>query len=493
MSLIAKTSARLRAGMLQLRETVEGHPGRITAAVGSVLLLSSATAFGLAEYGPQPQLPPATTLTVPLSLDLTPQTQALEDQPSSVYATAYVQAGDTVESLLRRLQVTDPSQLRRLAANADLRALLAEPGHVVTAQVNSLGELVSLQARLPQGGKAATAKAAQPLVSQNTALALAQPAQQTWRLLTLVSQPDGAFQSKVTQQTAQAQLRMATGVVRSTLFAAADAAGMPDSVATQMVNLFAGEVNFRRDLRPGDRFTVAYRVYEAQGQVLRVGRIISAEIINQGHVHSAVWFSPPGHPQAAGYYNPKGGSLARAFLLSPLPYDRITSGWGWRTNPVMHFHEFHKGIDLAIPVGTPVKTIADGRVAYAGWGTGYGKYVKVVHPDGFATIYAHLSKFEVHVGEPVKQGEVVALSGNTGWSTGPHLYFQFFVNGTPVNPLTIAHYSPKGTSVPGALRTEFFAQTATPRQMLALVPGPEVASVSAGRAPGARPAAPQQG
>ncbi len=490
MSLIAKTSARLRAGLFQLREAVEGHPGRITAAVGSVLLLSSATAFGLAEYGPQPQLPPATTLTVPLSLDLTPQAQALEDQPPSVYATAYVQAGDTVESLLRRLQVTDPAQLRQLAANADLRALLAESGHVVTAQVNSLGELVRMQARLPQVLKPQPSK--DPSAAAHSAnLTLAHPAVQSWRLLTLALQPDGTFQSEVTQQTAQAQLRMATGVVRSTLFAAADAAGMPDSVATQMVNLFAGTVNFRRDLRPGDRFTVAYRVYEAQGQVLRVGRIVSAEIINQGHVHSAVWFNPPGHPQAAGYYNPKGGSLARAFLLSPLPYDRITSGWGWRTNPVMHFHEFHKGIDLAIPVGTPVKTIADGRVAYAGWGTGYGKYVKVVHPDGFATIYAHLSQFEVHVGEPVKQGEVVALSGNTGWSTGPHLYFQFFVNGTPVNPLTIAHYSPKGTSVPAALRTEFLAQTATPRQVLALVPGLDVASVKPSSTPGAGSAAPQ--
>jgi Membrane proteins related to metalloendopeptidases len=100
----------------------------------------------------------------------------------------------------------------------------------------------------------------------------------------------------------------------------------------------------------------------------------------------------------------------------------------------MHFHEFHKGIDLAIPVGTPVKTIADGRVAYAGWGTGYGKYVKVVHPDGFSTIYAHLSKFEVHVGEQVKQGEVVALSGNTGWSTGPHVYFPVLRQRHPGEP-----------------------------------------------------------
>ena len=472
MSFVAKTSAQLRAGISQLREAVEVHPGRVTAAVGSILLLTSATAFGLAEYGPQPQLPAPTTLSVPLTLDLAPQALALENQPQLVYSTAYVRPNDTVESLLRRLQVTDPAQLRQLATNADLHALLSEAGHVVTAQVSNLGDLVRLQARLPQ--------LATPLkVAGHHAAALPQPAVQSWRLLTLAAQPDGTFQSAVTQETAQAQLRMATGVVQSTLFAAADAADMPDSVATQMVNLFAGEVNFRRDLRPGDRFTVAYRVYQANGQTLRVGRIVSAEIINQGHVHSAVWFNPPGHPQAAGYYNPKGGSLARAFLLSPLPYDRITSGWGWRTNPVMHFHEFHKGIDLAIPVGTPVKTIADGRVAYAGWGTGYGKYVKVVHPGGFSSIYAHLSKFEVHVGEPVKQGEVVALSGNTGWSTGPHVYFQFFVNGTPVNPLTIAHYSPKGTPVPAALRTEFFAQTDTPRQMLALVPGPELASAQA--------------
>ena len=472
MTFFAQTPSRLRAGIVALREAVERHPGRVAAAVGSALLLSSATAFGLAEYGPQPQLPPATTLSIPVAIDVAPQVQALDDHPQSVYTTAHVRASDTVESLLRRLQVTDPAQLKRLVASADLHALLDASGRVVTAQVNSLGQLVQLQARLPQTAETQAVKDSPSAgVGQSTA-----QGRETWRLLTLSSQPDGGFASTVTQESAQAQLRMATGVVRSTLFAAADEARMPDAVATQLVNLFAGEVDFRRSLRPGDRFTVVWRQYEAGGQTLRVGRILSAQVVNRGVTHAAVWFDPRGDKHAAGYYKPDGSALTRAFLLSPLPYDRLTSGYGWRISPIFHKPEFHEGIDLAIPVGTPVRTIADGRVVYAGWGTGYGKYVKVVHPDGFATIYSHLSQFEVHVGEHVKQGEVVARSGNTGWSTGPHLYFQFFVDGKPVNPLTIAHYSPKGSAVPADLRSAFFAQTSDPARMLALVPGAEVAS-----------------
>ncbi len=472
MTFVAQTPSRLRAGIIALREAVERHPGRVAAAVGSALLLSSATAFGLAEYGPQPELPPATTLSIPVAIDVAPQVQALDDHPQSVYTTAHVRSSDTVESLLRRLQVTDPAQLNRLVASANLHALLEAPGRVVTAKVNSLGQLVQLQARLTQAVDTRAEKALRSVGAGHSQV----PGGETWRLLTLSSQPDGGFASTVTQESAQPQLRMATGVVQSTLFAAADAAHMPDAVATQLVNLFAGEVDFRRSLRPGDRFTVVWRQYQAGGQTLRVGRILSAQFTNRGVTHAAVWFDPRGDKRVAGYYKPNGGSLTRAFLLSPLPYDRLTSGYGWRISPIFHKPEFHKGIDLAIPVGTPVRTIADGRVVYAGWGTGYGKYVKVVHPDGFATIYSHLSQFEVHVGEHVKQGEVVARSGNTGWSTGPHLYFQFFVDGKPVNPLTIAHYSPKGSAVPADLRSAFFAQTSDPAKMLALVPGPEVAS-----------------
>lgn len=482
MNFFVKTSTRLRASTVTLRASVERHPGRVAASVGAVLLLTSATAFGLAEYGPQPQLPATTTLDIPVSMDLAPQARALDDQPQLVYTTAHVRAADSVDTLLRRLQITDPQQLRLLSKDADLHGLLRSPGHVVTARVNSLGELVELQARLPQTGMASASHGKDAGLSQTESAKgrpdAKPPAAVEWRLLTLRAQPGGGFARTISRETAQAQLRMVSGVVHSTLFAAADAAGMPDTVTTQLVNLFAGVVNFRRDLRPGDRFAVVYRVYEANGQVLRVGRILSAQFTNRGTTHSAVWFDPRGHAQAAGYYSPSGGSLARAFLLSPLPYDRLTSGYGWRISPIFHKPEFHKGVDWAIPVGTPVRTIADGRVVYAGWGTGYGKYVKVVHPGGFATIYSHLSKFEVHVGEQVKQGEVVALSGNTGWSTGPHLYFQFFVNGTPVNPLDLAHYSPKGASVPAALRSEFIAQTATSAQLLALVPGAEMASAS---------------
>ncbi|CUA93982.1 M23 family metallopeptidase [Thiomonas bhubaneswarensis] len=444
------------------------HHKRVLAGVGGSLLLTSAAAFALAYEGPQAHPPAPTWVSVAVASTAPQQADQLSVADEVVYTTAHVRANDTVESLLRRLQVTDPQQLRQLSASAEMRALVSgDPGRVVSAQVSNLGEMQSLQGRLPglkpvEGGPADARQ---------------------WRELSVKATPSG-WDVQTQSRTVKAALRVASGTVKTTFFAAADEAGMPHNVASQLIDVFDTQINFRRNLRPGDRFNVVYRVYQAQGQTLTDGRLVSAEFVNQGHDYKAVWFDAKGDTKASGYYAPNGDSLSRAFLLSPLPYDRITSGWGWRENPVMHFHEFHKGIDLAIPVGTPVKTIADGRVVYAGWGTGYGKYVKVEHPGGFATIYSHLSAFKVHVGEQVKQGEVVALSGNTGWSTGPHLYFQFFVHGTPVNPLTIAQYAPKGTPVPAALRAEFLAQTKEPRQLLALIDGGADAVMQADAATG---------
>ncbi len=454
-SFLIQTSSRLRQALARVREAVETHPGRVAAGVGGALLLSSVSAFALVEYGPQPQLPAPSLVQQAVHIDLSSQVQALENAPRLLYTTAFVQDSDSAASLLRRLQLTDPSQLRALARDRNLQELLRLHGTMVSAEVDSLGTLKSLSAALP--GPASHAGHAG---SEDVA----------WRELSIRARADGGFDDQVRVQQAQAQTRVASAVVQSSLFGAADAAGVPDQVASQLVGLFGGEVDFRRDLRQGDRFTVAWRVYAAGNRVVRVGRILAAQVSVDGHEHSAVWFDPSGHPQAAAYYAPDGGSLSRAFLLSPLPYDRLTSGYGWRISPIFHKPEFHKGIDLAIPVGTPVRTIADGRVVYAGWGTGYGKYVKVEHPGGFATIYSHLSRFEVHVGEQVKQGEVVALSGNTGWSTGPHLYFQFFVHGKPVNPLSIASYTPKGTHLPDGLRAQFLASTAPRTRLLALMP-----------------------
>ena len=453
MSLIVRTTLRLRQFALRLREAVEAHPGRVASGVGGVLLLSSVSAFALVEYGPQPVLPAPGVVRQAVDLDVSQQAGLLDSQPRLLYTTAYVEPSDSAASLLRRLQVTDPTQLRALAREPALAQLLRDRGAMVGAEVDSLGRLRLLQAALPAATPSGDAGG-----------------KSDWQQLRIQARAAGGFDTRLQLLQAQPQTRVASGVVHSTLFAAADAAGIPDSVTSQLVGLFGTEIDFRRDLRAGDHFRVAWRVYRVGDHVLRVGRVLAAQISVGGHDYKAVWFDPAGHPQDAAYFAPDGSSLARAFLLSPLPYDRLTSGFGWRISPIFHKPEFHKGIDLAIPVGTPVRTIADGRVVYAGWGTGYGKYVKVVHPGGFATIYAHLSRFDVHVGETVKQGEVVALSGNTGWSTGPHLYFQFFVHGRPVNPLNIAAYTPKGSHLPPQLRAAFASSTAPRTHLLALLP-----------------------
>lgn len=457
-------AAEARESALRWLDLARRHRVPVLVGVGGALALSSAAAFALAYEGPVTQLPQPSWVSVDLPGTVGAQAQELAGSEQVLYTTAHVRSDDTVESLLRRLQVTDPDQLRALSARTDLRELVnGDPGRVVSAQVTNLGDLVSLQGRLP--GLSAVAGSAD--------------GSRQLRMLQVEATPQG-WNVAVDAREVLPELRVVSGVVRSTFFASADDAGMPGSVASQMVQLFSGEVNFRRSLRPGDRFSAVYRVYTAGGQTIGVGRVLSASFDQHGDRHEAVWFGAGGDKNVAGYYAPDGDSLHRAFLLSPLPYDRLTSGWGWRINPVMHFREFHKGIDLAVPVGTPVKTIAEGRVVYVGPGTGYGKYVKVEHPGGFATIYSHLSAYKVHVGEQVKQGQVIALSGNTGWSTGPHLYFQFFVQGKPVNPLDIAQYSPRGKPVPHGDLAAFDAATAQPRRLLAIAGGqpPAVASVS---------------
>ncbi len=442
------------------------HHWRVLAGVGGALGLTSAAAFALAYEGPQAHPPAPSWVSVAVATTAPQQAALLSGGDQVIYTTAHVRSNDSVESLLRRLQVTDPQQLRQLSGRRGMRALVTgDPGRVVTARVSTMGELQSLEGRLPGLDAVAGGSAGQ----------------RQWRQLRVTATPQG-WDEHVVSRVVEPQLRVATGVVDKSFFAAADAAHVPGRVASQLIDVFAGDINFRRNLRPGDRFDVVYRVYQAQGQTLAVGRLLSATFVNQGHTYRAVWFGAKQDPAAAGYYAPDGDSLHRAFLLSPLPYDRLTSGYGWRISPIFHKPEFHKGVDWAIPMGTPVKTIADGRVVYAGWGTGYGKYVKIDHPGGFATIYSHLSAFKVHVGEQVKQGEVVALSGSTGWSTGPHLYFQFFVHGTPVNPLDIARYSPPGTPVPARLRTEFAADTTQARDLLALAERASGVAVAQGSA-----------
>jgi murein DD-endopeptidase MepM/ murein hydrolase activator NlpD len=213
-----------------------------------------------------------------------------------------------------------------------------------------------------------------------------------------------------------------------------------------MAEIFSGDIDFRRALRKGDRFNVVYETLEADGEAVRTGRVLSAEFVNDGKSFQAMWFQPSsldavGQLQKGGYYTLDGQSLRRAFLSSPVEFSRISSGFSMRFHPVLQTWRAHKGTDFAAATGTPARTVGDGTVEFAGVQNGYGNVVFIKHRNGNETVYAHLSRINVQRGQSVSQGQTIGLVGATGWATGPHLHFEFRVNGEQQDPMKIAQQS----------------------------------------------------
>src|SRR5436189_131010 len=239
----------------------------------------------------------------------------------------------------------------------------------------------------------------------------------------------------------ETRIDMKSSVIRSSLFAAADAAGIPDNVAMQLGEVFGGDIDFHRDLRKGDRFTVVYEVHHLAGRPVRPGRVLAAEFVNQGRNYRAVHFG-------GGYYAPDGKNLRKAFLRSPLAFSRVSSGFGMRMHPFAQSWRAHQGIDYAAPVGTRVRAVGDGVVEFAGVKGGYGNVVFLRHRGQYATTYAHLSRIAagVHRGAKVAQNDTIGFVGQTGWATGPHLHYEFRIAGQARNPFSIA--MPAGLPLP---------------------------------------------
>jgi murein DD-endopeptidase MepM/ murein hydrolase activator NlpD len=452
----------------------------VALAVGMALMGSGIAAYAIAPGMPDPTLNPQTTLSIALQTDAASQAQALDDHPVTLYRTAQVNRGDTVQTLLKRLGVNDPDTLRQLSADSQMRSLvLSNAGAEVSAEVDSAGQLRKLQGDLPSFAKTAESLhagansnshsngIANTKLSPSTSMA---PAAPQWQRLSL-TQTDAGWSKTLTPLALQAQTRMAAGEIRGTLASAAQSADLPVAVAAQLGRIYADRINLKRDLRRGDRFAVVYEMLTLDGRPVRTGRVLAAEITSHGKSVQALWFAPRGTPALASYYTPQGHSLNRVFLTSPMPGARITSHFGMRFDPVVKRTQLHEGVDFKAAVGTPVQTVADGRVVKAGQETGYGNVVKIDHPGGFETVYAHLSKLDVHAGQQVTAGQVIAKSGNTGWSTGAHLHFEFHANGRVVDPLKMAQYVPPSQSLPGGERASFIAATALLSTQLAQAAG----------------------
>lgn len=232
----------------------------------------------------------------------------------------------------------------------------------------------------------------------------------------------------------------AAGVIRSSLSAAEQKAGLSSRLSAQMAELFGYDVDFALGLRQGDRFVVVYDAYyNKAGKKVRNGDILAAEFVNNGRSYRVMrYVARNGIPT---YYTPQGQSLRKAFIRTPVAFARISSGFSLnRRHPILNTIRAHKGVDYAAPIGTPVKATADGVVEFIGVESGYGNVVILKHGRKYETVYGHLSRFRsgLHRGNSVKQGQVIAYVGMTGLATGPHLHYEFRVDGVPKNPVTVA-------------------------------------------------------
>jgi murein DD-endopeptidase MepM/ murein hydrolase activator NlpD len=253
-----------------------------------------------------------------------------------------------------------------------------------------------------------------------------------------VVRKDEGFAAKMIDNPVQTRIRTATASIDSSLFQAAEAADISDTVALKLANVFAWDIDFVLDIREGDRFTAVYEQIFQDGKYLRDGEVLAAEFINAGKVYRAVRFvSDTGH---AGYYSPDGAPMRKAFLRAPVEFTRVSSGFNpHRLHPILNRIRGHMGTDYAAPTGTPVHAAGDGRVAFAGRRGGYGNALILAHSNSVSTLYGHMSRFAKHVGigTRVQQGDVIGYVGMTGLATGPHLHYEYLVNGVHKNPQTV--------------------------------------------------------
>ncbi|GAC1406174.1 MAG: peptidoglycan DD-metalloendopeptidase family protein [Burkholderiaceae bacterium] len=390
---------------------------RIVSTAGLVLAAIAFGAAGVAPLAPDASDLPVRSISQPLTLpDLDAQIAAMEQSQQAFVQEEKVRAGDTLAALLERLGVDDGVASEFIKTNAVAHPIMQlKAGRSVQAETAIDGTLNWLSASLED---ASVASAPRNL---------------------LIQRQGKAFKALQTVTPLEKRVEMHSGVIGSSLFAATDASQIPDGVAKQIIDMFSTEIDFASDLQRGDRFNVVYETFWQNGEFVRAGKILAGEFVNAGVAHRSVWFDEPGSAQGGGYYSFDGKSLRKAFLKSPLEFSRISSGFSMRMHPVSGLWKRHEGVDFAAASGTPIRASGDGVVDFVGSQNGYGNVVVLKHWGNYSTAYAHMSRFGtgLHKGMKISQGDVIGYVGTTGWSTGPHLHYEFRVNNQPRDPLTL--------------------------------------------------------
>jgi len=396
------------------------------------------TLIGLAVYKTlAPQLPTIPTDLAELRKQATPELpiptlpSAQRENSALVNTVEFVvRRNDTMERIFRQLKLS----LNDLAAIRELpevkRALdLLKPGDPITL-THTDGALQGLTRQVSDTAK-----------------------------LSVIRDGEG-FKAELINTPLTIKTTTVHGTVESSLYASARKAGLSADLIMRMANdIFGWDIDFALDIRPGDEFTVVYEKQYRDNDYVSDGRILAAEFINDGHLFRAVRYDSA-DGQVSNYFTPQGRSMHKQFLRAPVDFTRISSGFSLaRLHPILNTIRAHKGVDYAAPIGTPIKAAGDGKVSFAGVQNGYGNVLILDHGAGITTLYGHMSKFAsgTRNGERVKQGEVIGYVGRTGAATGPHLHYEYRINGTYKDPRTVPLRN--AGPIPESYMTDFHHQT----------------------------------
>jgi murein DD-endopeptidase MepM/ murein hydrolase activator NlpD len=386
-------------------------------AIGGICTFAAVTAFGVAPLADS-AVPEQRLMSEPLLIN----TVSAANSDTSFVQHEKIRRGETLSSLLSRMGVNDDEIAGFVRRDRTARGLLElRPGRTVSASLSADRSVESLNYRLGSEGSLDQAK----------------------RLV--IRRSDGRLEAVEEPLQLERSVEIRSAEVRRTLAEALEAADIPDSLVTRMGDIFGTEVDLRKDVRRGDRLRVVYQTVREAGSLEppTVERILAVQFRGGQRKLEAVWFDR-GNGNGD-YYSFDGRSLSRTFLASPLEFTRVSSNYTEaRLHPIFRDWRAHKGVDMPAPIGTKVRTTADGTIKFIGRQNGYGNVIIVQHNARYQTLYAHLNDFAqgLEQGSRVLQGDVIGTVGMTGWSTGPHLHFEFHIDGEHVDPMAAIEQSP---------------------------------------------------
>lgn len=392
-------------------------------AAAGVLVVSVLSIVPALERAQHADTVPATT-TIALAL---PPAPVNATAPAEDWRTVQVRSGQTLGSLFADLG---------LPANAMHRVL-------------EVPEVEQLASRLRIGSELAF-----DIAPDGSLRGLRFDTDETRRIELAVT--EAGIERQIIERPLETRTVVASGEIRSSLFADGARAGLSAPVMNSMVQALQFDIDFAQDLRAGDHFQLVYEELWREGERLRDGGVVAVRFTNQGRTFTALRFERNGNRE---FFDLDGRPLRKNFLRTPIEFARVTSGFGSRRHPVLNRIRMHRGVDYAAPIGTPIFAAGDGRVTFAGWQSGFGRTVILDHGNGITTLYAHMSRLGAYrVGQRVRQGTTIGYVGMSGLATGPHLHYEFRVRGVHKDPLRVT--LPKPEPLKGPLLAEFRRATA---------------------------------